>query len=641
MPIAKRFTPLLIALTLAGCAAHSTRHRVAPLIAEADSRFRAGDYAGASHIYQRLAEDSNDADYYRLLAADAELRVGNMRAAQALLGAISPDELEAGDKARYLLLRSRIDLNQGKAREAMARLDKIDYQRLTTPLKVHYHTLRASAYNQLGNMLESARERIYYGQLINNPEAVQKNNEAIYDALNRMQYKVLTGLLPNAQGTLRGWMALVIALRSPETNRIPAVKAWQKNYPSHPANGSFAEAFLRKKPKTVEITPLKSAQPPEPMPPLSYPPVEASPQPPAAPVPPAQPISPASGGFIGVMLPLTGPYAPAAQAIRSGMMAAWNADTNPTKPELRFVDIQGGDVATLYQKQVNEGARFIVGPLLKEEVAALGRAQLSVPVLALNQSPDAAPREGFYQFALTPEQEVEQAASLAWFDGRQNALVLAPASAFGQRMVNHFSAYWKTLGGKVVTIKTYQPGGSNYALPAQQLLASLGDPASISTGAHFIFLIADSRDGRLLNPHLENQQPAPVPVYATSHIFNGQPGAPQNQDLSGVIFCDIPWLLNTFDTSGLSRQALQGTLQQIPETYMRLLPMGIDAYQLVPQLNLLKSGGLNRYSGATGVLSVQAGNHIQRQLHCAQFEGNGMQPRGIAPTLHPSGGSMP
>ena len=259
MPRAKLLLILSLILVLTGgCAGQSTRHRDTPLIAEASERFRNGDYAGASQIYQRLAENSDDSDYFRLLAADAELRAGNDRAARALLGAINSDELEEGDRQRYALLRARLDLNQGNAREAMVRLDGIDYQKLTSPLRAHYHILRASAFNQLGDMLECARERVYYGQLTDNPEATQKNNEAIYDALNRLPYKVLTDLPPSTQGTLGGWVALVLAQRSPEANRIQALQIWRAAYPGHPANGAFVEGLLAKKGKAVEITPLKS-----------------------------------------------------------------------------------------------------------------------------------------------------------------------------------------------------------------------------------------------------------------------------------------------------------------------------------------------------------------------------------------------
>ncbi len=641
MSIAKLVLTLSLTLILAACASQSTRYRDTPLIAEASERFRNGDYAGASQIYQRLAERGGDgADYYRLLAADAELRAGNDRAARALLGAIKPDELEESDRQRYALLRARLDLNQGDSRQAMIMLDSINYQLLTSPLRAHYHILRASAYNQLGNMLECARERVYYGQLTNNADAIQKNNEAIYDALNHLPYKVLTDLQPSSQGTLGGWMALVIALRGPEANRNAAIQAWRVKYPSHPANGTFLDSFSGKKGNSVEITPLKPsvsapvAPTPEPIQPKLAPP-STSVAPTAA---PASATPTATNGIIGVMLPLSGTYAQAAQAVRAGLNAAWNADTNPTRPELRFVDTQGGDVVSIYRKLVEDGARFVIGPLLKDEVVALARnGDFTVPVLALNQAPEANNRDGLYQFALTPEHELEQSASLAWFDGRQNALLLAPNSAFGQRMITHFNSYWKSLGGKVANVKTYQPGVADYSETAKKLVSNVpgGDAsAPIALPPEFIFMIADSRDGKLLNPHIENQETSRIPVYATSLIFNGQANGSQNADLSGVTFCDSPWLLGN-DSGVLSRQSMSALVQQTPEVYLRLLPMGIDAYQMIPELNLLKNGVQGRYSGATGVLTLN-GNRVNRQLHCAQFEGNTLQPRGIAPSLQPS-----
>jgi outer membrane PBP1 activator LpoA protein len=631
MPIFQRLTPLLIALALAGCIMQPARHRDAPWIAEADRRFRAGDFAGAAQVYQRLADESDDKDYYRLLAADANMRAGDERVARALLGGIDPNELESLDQYRYSLLRARLDLNQGKAKEAMAKLDTINYPELSQTLRAHYHTLRASAYNQLGNMLESARERVSYAQYISSPEAFEHNNEFIYDALTRLPDKVLTGLQPSTQGTLGDWMKLIIALRSPASSREQAVKAWRASHLGHPVNGPFLDKLLRPQTKAVEITPLKSTEPP--------------PEAPKAAGVPAEPVGP--NGFIGVMLPLSGRYAAAGQALREGINAAWEADVNPAKPQLRFVDTQGGDIAGIYSQLAEQSARFVIGPLFKEDVAALGKgADLPVPVLALNQAADVS-REGYYQFALTPEQEVEQAAGSAWFDGLQNALVLAPASPEGQRLINHFSNYWKSLGGKITAIKTYPEGAADYSATIKELLGKLaGAPATpeamASTPANtgdFVFLVADARDARLLRPHLEYQEAAPIPVYATPQVFDGNAADPGNQDLSGVIFCDAPWLLSpedALDNGGVSKRAMQEKLKNIPPKFLRLLPMGIDAYNLLGQLDALRQGGQNRYNGAVGVLTLKQGNRIQRQLHCAQFGDNGLQPRGVAPVLQPS-----
>lgn len=617
MPTPIRFLMLLFALTLAACAKQTVREADAPLVAEAEGRLRSGDYAGASQLYQRLAERSGERDYYHLLAADAELRAGNGRAAQALLSGVNPEPLETVDQDRYVLLRTRLDLNQGKARQAMVLLDTLSPAQLDPSLLANYHTLRASAYNQLGNMLESARERVLLGKLLSNPQAIQKNDEAIFDTLSRLPPKALTGLQPAPPDTLGGWMALVNIMKGPPSQQAQALKTWRAAFPGHPADGAFLQGLTQTTDRGVQITPLK---------PASEPAAAPADQTPATP-----PAPPATGKFIGVMLPLSGSYAPAAQAIRSGMIAAYYADPDPSKPALRFVDTQGTNVYALYQQLAGEGAQFVVGPLIKDDLAALAQGgELSVPVLALNQAPGTA-RDKLYQFGLTPEQEVEQSAGSAWFDGRQDALLLAPASAFGQRMINHFTGYWKSLGGKVLAIKTYRPGGDDFSVPVADLLAALPNGQVSSTD--FVFLIADARDARLLLPQLHSQQAGQIPVYATSHVFGGQPD--QEQDLSGVIFCDIPWLLDPDEGGSLSKQSLQAIVQQTPENYLRLVAMGIDAYNLMPQLEQLGASAQNRYSGATGSLALQAGNRIQRQLHCAQIEGGTLQPRGTAPLLEP------
>lgn len=617
MLILTRLSILLFVIMFSGCAGRAVRQADEPMVAEAESRLRASDYSAAAQIFLQLAERSSDADHYRLRAADAELRAGNGQAAQALLGAVKADDLDDTDQHRYILLRSRIDLNLGLAKQAMARLDTLDPQHLEPPLVVHYHTLRASAYNQLGNMLESARERVALGPLLSSPEAVMKNNEAIYDALGRLPETALAGMRPPPPDTLGGWMALTAIMKGPKAQRAEAVQTWLAQYPGHPAEGAFVERLVGKKTKGAEVTPLKAAE--------TAPPVQ--PNPPAASAPtPGNP-------FIGVMLPLTGTYAPAAKAVRAGLMAAYNADANSAKPSLRFVDTQGGDVAAIYRQLAGEGAQWVIGPLIKEDVAKLAQGGgMTVPVLALNQTADVT-HEKLYQFALTPEQEVEQSAGSAWFDGRQNALMLAPASAFGQRMINHFSGYWKSLGGKIVAIKTYSPDSGDYAGPIKDLLVGGGQPGL--PAADFVFVDADARDVRPLLTSLRAQGGAQLPVYATARFFSGHQDSSQEQALSGLIFCDIPWLLNSGDGGALSRQNMQDSIQQSPADYIRLIAMGIDAYHLIPQLPRFVPGSQSRFAGETGALTLMAGNRIQRQLHCGQFGAGTLQPRGIAPLLQP------
>ena len=78
-----------------------------------------------------------------------------------------------------------------------------------------------------------------------------------------------------------------------------------------------------------------------------------------------------------------------------------------TRPRLKIYDVAAESVSDAYTRAITEGAGFVVGPLTKEDVAALlpvsaGRS----PVLALNflGESTSTPRN-FYQFALSPEDE--------------------------------------------------------------------------------------------------------------------------------------------------------------------------------------------------------------------------------------------
>lgn len=625
MPNFKYITVALLAILIAGCAGQAARESDAYQITDAETRLRNGDYQGATQIYRDLEANSNAPDYYRMMVAYVTLRSGNTREAQALLTQVDPGTLESQEQYFYQVLKSWADLNQGKARTAMDRLNSFSPDQLAPSNRRIYHKLRASAYNQQGDMLNSARERLVYGSLIKNQDEARKNNEAIFETLNHMPVPALKeAIFQEKTSELAGWIDLVLLTHAPANQRYAYLQNWRQRHPGHPAAGEFVDS--------LKITPSGQAN--------SAPPVPTV----------AAVSSAASGPLVGVLLPLTGPYATLAQAVKDGIEAAYNADTNPSKPRLEYVDTQNADVVTLYRNLARNGARVVIGPLTKEEVTALGKStELNVTVLALNQSPDVS-SEKIYQFGLIPEQDLEQSAASARSDGFQNALVLAPSSAFGARMSSHFQEYWQGLGGKTIAVKTYTPGDTEFTRPVNELLSSLPGAAINQAGtssdmaaspqnfAHtFVFLIADPRDARLIKPQVDAQKAVPLPVYALSRIYGGHADeVKQNQDLSGAIFCDLPWLLNGKPSDPLSLTSLQTLAAKTSDSDLRLIAMGLDAYKLLPTLDVLKGGSMLQYSGYTGQLSLSSGNRIHRQLDCAQFDGGGLRLRGIAPAMHPN-----
>lgn len=613
---------------LSGCAGLlKPRPAEDPWAKNAEARLATGDFQGAAQIFEERAIPSGHPDYFRLRAADAHLRAGDSAAAQALVSTVDPSQLDSRDRTDYYLLAARVNLNVGRAPQAQALLDRVSTSPRDRTQDLHYHLLRASSYNQLGQMLESAKERVQVAPFLTGSDAVEKNNAAIFDALNRLPDRVLEHPPVPASDPLAGWMELTRILRSDSTADLSgSLQQWRARYPGHPADGVFLEDALRESGRQVEIGRLSKAEPS-----------------PAATGTPRAVVDATPGSrFMGVMLPLTGSYAPAGEAIRAGMLAAFYSDSATDKLALRFVDSQTSDVGRLYKDFAAQGAALVVGPLLKEQVAKMLQiAEPPIPILALNQVPGA-DAETVVQFGLTPEQEVEQAAGAAWFDGHHQAVLLAPSSPFGQRLANHFSAYWKSLGGRVVATKTYTPNSADYSQPVQAVAAVPGvkpdasAPPTTQRSVDFIFLIANAQDGRLIKPQFNANQLASFPIYATSHVFTGRPDPRQDQDLDGIYFCDIPWLLHSSDAGPLSAASLRNEIDRTASDFVKLIALGIDAYRLGKDMVPIGSFRGHLFDGATGMLTVQRGNRVQRQLECAQFEGGIPQMRGLAPILRPA-----
>jgi outer membrane PBP1 activator LpoA protein len=79
----------------------------------------------------------------------------------------------------------------------------------------------------------------------------------------------------------------------------------------------------------------------------------------------------------------------------------------------------------------------------------------------------------------------------------------------------------------------------------------------------------------------------------------------------------MPWLFPEWYSGALSQSALQANWQSLPEHLVRLLALGVDAYNVLGHLGQLAT---TPFAGATGRLSLNGENRITRQLVCAQFK---------------------
>ncbi len=181
---------------------------------------------------------------------------------------------------------------------------------------------------------------------------------------------------------------------------------------------------------------------------------------------------PVVDGKVGVLLPLSGDYAPAAARLRKSMEHA-AAGSGIT---LVFRDTGGKPetaVAALETLVLEDGVVAVVGPLTKDSVLPTAEAaqDFRVPLVTLSQSgrpPEVG--EFIYRGFLPMEQQVDalvehSVTERAW----QRFAVLHPNTPYGESASELFKAAVESRGGEVTIVVGYDPKASDFLGPAREL----------------------------------------------------------------------------------------------------------------------------------------------------------------------------
>ncbi len=592
-------TSSLVVLTLlSACAPVPTQNqRFLEQTTHAENLMSAGQHKQAARLYQNLAETQpTRQNQFRLLAAEALIRSGDHDGAKQYADSIDPSSLSEQQRQQLNLLYAQINLSYGSAEQAINRLEQVRIELLNDEDRKNFYRSQAFSYSLTGDLLASAKARIQLNALLTSPLEIRENNAAILETLSLLPRQTLILNQPPAPDELGGWMALASLLKQPHASSVELsdeLLRWRRDYPAHPANGDFLHGYLETPRRTFE-----------------------------------QPSA------IAVLLPESGPYAQAGKAIREGMMAAYyRQQNNAQQPTIRFYDSNQGSPAMLYDQAVANGAELIVGPLEKDNIALLAAGgELSVPVLALNHV-DNLSKENLFQFGLSPIDEAQQLAAKARQEGRQKILILTPENDQGQRIANYLADAWYQTDGTLLATQSFAPQEHDFSYPIKRILnldeseqryrqlrnllgRNLEYTPRRRHDADAIFINAYPNTARSLNPQLQFYHAVDLPVYAMPNLYGGVPNPSQDIDLNNITFCDIPWLFADVYQGELSLEALRDSWQQFPNRYLRLIALGLDAYNLIAHLDQLDTAS---YPGATGNLLLNGENRITRQLVCAKF----------------------
>jgi len=615
----------VLALLVSACA----RQPVAPTVTPTTPAAPAVESSDPLRQAQRWLEQAQHSpwpDNARLIlqATDAYLAAGITDLARQAFTRLPAAPLPGDLQGQAWLSEAALLLAEGHAEQARERLAALADTELSLSDQIRYHRLRAASYAATGNYLEAARERVWLEGLLDDPEAVARNQRAIWSALSHLSSSALIQLRLNPPpDVLSGWMELVLILRSHRDDPDGlqnALGEWRNRYPGHPADLNVLQTLID---QTLRINP--------------------HPQ------------------HIAVMLPLSGRLQAAGEAIRSGLLAAYYEHSG-ARPELRFYDTAADPnrIWSLYQEAVDHGTEAVIGPLTKDAVSALGRAGiLSVPVLALNrvENLDTVPA-GFFQFALAPEDEARQVAREVLQRGQQRVLVLTPDNPWGDRLLENFTDELTHGGGTLLKAERYTSDTRNRSSQVKDLMAInlsearqnrltrlLGKRSEYEPrrrqDVEAVVLFAHPEDARLTRPLIRFHLGGELPVYATSHAYEGQEN-PDDKDMNGLMFCDMPWLLSDAAPIIEQRQRLERAFPG-QSGLTRLQAFGFDDYGLLPYLSDLASRQRQVYAGMTGLLSMNAQGQIERRLTWARFvQGRpALLPPSIIDTAAPTGFKQP
>ncbi|WMC10131.1 penicillin-binding protein activator [Oceanimonas pelagia] len=577
---------LVLSSALTACGSGLLQPTVEP--EPAPDMFSPLDRPAEQYSAQANVAAGDDVFAWNVLAVRALLQQGNSAEARERLTGLRTGA-SLSQQPVVTLLEAAVLLTEQQPGQSLQRLRGIDGQRLAPSARAYLRLLEANGYEQQQQPLDAARALIARHDLLAGP-AQNNNRERIY----RLLAQVDVASLRRAQGEhnspeANGWFRLMAILNAgdqPAARRSWQLQSWSGSYPDHPGRVYLPDAQDVAQPQAFEPS------------------------------------------HIAVMLPLSGRLAEQGEAIRNGILSAGQGQTT----RISFLDTQGADMAALYRQAAQQGADFILGPLLKENVDALLKQDPAMPVLALNQPAYQPQLAAFYYFSLSPEGEAADAARRMWDDGHQQPLVFAPANELGRRVAAEFNRQWQAQSGRPAILAYFNNQASiendvRRALNSRPAAAAAGQVQTLEGStpglvpearpADSVFMVTNAAETRYILPYFDfvrDSRAARLPTYVISRSYIPAGEAPMGE-LAGLRLSDMPWM---FDGAPQLKEEVLSLWPEANAGWLRLFALGYDARALVMQLPALRQGA-PAVPGLTGELTVSPEGVVQRRLQWREY----------------------
>jgi outer membrane PBP1 activator LpoA protein len=596
---------IAMVLVLSGCPS-TPRRGGPPNVDRAEQLTRAGDYAAAAAIYARLAAETTGSDSaeFRLRAARAWLAAGRGTEADREL-ALVPPSLTQQQTLEQSLLRIQSSVLQGRGDEAWRQISSMQAPS-TQAAAARYYEARQQVAVATGHLLDGIRAELSRERLVGPGDARLARSELLAQLRAAAERGIALTPPPASDAMVRGWLeAASVAVDNARNPTLGATRlaAFRNRFPSHPALGALAG-----EPKVgIEEPSAKLAAAPH----------------------------------LALMLPLTGRTSAAAAQIRDGFMTAYYQLSAATRPRLRVYDTAAASIADTVADAAAAGAEFIVGPLTREEVVASAELLTTrPPILALNFLPADRPTPArYFQFALSPEDDARAVARYITATGRRRGVVLTPEGDWGTRVAAAFDEELRAAGGYLLGQASFgATARSDFGDSIMQVLrtddsrarhqriqAAIGQKLEFEPrrrpDIQFIFAPSQPGAARLLRPQLRFHLAGDIPTFTLGDAYEPHPTA--NQEIDGVMFPDMPWMLGDEGLTGEVREDARQAFGDSAARRGRLFAFGYDAFRIAAAL---QRGARINPQGLTGTLSIDGQGRVHRELEWVRIKGGAPTP---------------
>ncbi|WP_297479856.1 penicillin-binding protein activator [uncultured Photobacterium sp.] len=571
--------PVALAVALAGCSTPNLYDNQVPLT---DITAVAAQ-SSTAYLSKANTSDGAERTNWEIMAVKAMILENKWQQADQWIAKLSQQSMSPTQIAEWQLARAMVREHQGQQEEALNSLNFQPSWALAKSQYQRYYMLRANLLEQLNHPFQAARERTKLDFYLDHTQKAANWQQVWHDLSGYTNAQLGSVELTDNDSVLKGWVELAMLKNSatlPPMQLKKAIEQWLYRHPSHPAN-QYLPADLK---ALIEMKAVKLDN-------------------------------------LALLVPLSGRFAAQGKAVRDGFINAMMDDkTRDTNNELNIYDTEAQSIPTIMAQLKQNGTQFVVGPLRKNVITEFQKKNNKhINTLALNMPPHISNNKpNACYFALSPEQEAQQAAERIYDQGHRKPVVLAPANSYGKRVAQAFSQQWSQLNGQSAVTVSF---GNKAKIP-KQIKSAFGHGAGSHADA--IYMIASRNELMMLKPFIEAAMPPtgePAQIYVSSR--SNPDSHNTNRELRGIEVSDIPLLINP-------HSAYMERFNQLwpnqGNTSIRLHAFGMDAYALAKQLPVMRANHHHAVQGETGQLTVNNQCVVQRQIDWGKFSSEGITP---------------